>query len=111
MLKKLAKRINKELQQAEDYCEQAFLVREKSSQTADLFVELSNDEIKHAEKLLAEGKRLIDTHRLHSYDKTAKTEDDAAWENKCKIIWEWEYRVAMDRAAEIKYKLSMYRGS
>lgn len=29
--------------------------------------------------------------------------------DKCKTIWEWETRLAMDKVLELKYKLSQYR--
>lgn len=108
MLKKIAKRINKEIEQAADYCQQAMLVKHEASTTADLFATLSDEEIVHAKKLLREGQRLIDDKSIKSYDKEA--EHDEAYHEKCKHIWEWEYRIAMERIAEIEYKLSMYRG-
>lgn len=109
MLKKLAKRIEKELEQAEDYCTQAMLVKHDSASTSELFAELSSEEIVHAEKLLREGQKLIDNKAMKSYDKDATTEHDEAHYEKCKHIWEWEHRTAMSRIAEIKYKLSMFR--
>lgn len=108
MLKKIAKRIEKELAQAEDYCEQAMLIKHDASETADLFATLSSEEIVHAKKLLREGHRLIDSKTLKSYDKTAPEYDAANYE-KCKNIWEWEHRLATDHIAEIEYKLTMYR--
>lgn len=109
MLKKIAKRINKELEQAEDYCTQAMLVKPHSASTSELFATLSSEEITHAEKLLREGQRLIDDKALKSYDKETKPEHEEAYHEKCKYIWEWEHRIASERIAEIKYKLSMYR--
>lgn len=109
MLKKLAKRINKELEQAEDYCTQAMLVKSHSASTAELFATLSSEEIEHAEKLLREGHRLINEKAIKSYDKEHTDEHEEAHHEKCKHIWEWEHRIASERIAEIKYKLSMYR--
>ena len=111
MLKKIAKRIEMELKQAEDYAEQAFLVRHMSQNTADLFASLCGEEIEHAEKLVKEGQRLIansemsDTTRF-SLDTESKEQPT---HDKCKIIWEWETRLAMDKILSIKYKLSQYR--
>lgn len=109
MLKKIAKRINKEIEQAEDYCEQAMLIKHEAASTADLFTQLSAEEITHAKKLLREGQRLIDDKQLKSYDKDEHSEYDTAHYEKCKVIWEWEHRLATERIAEIEYKLSMYR--
>ena len=115
MLKKLAKRIEKELTQAEDYIEQAFLVRHKSKSTADLFASLSGEEIEHAEKLLKEGQNLIadDTSEVRNYlyEDCNGHDKDKVYEVKLKCIdiWEWETRFAMERVLELKYKLSQYR--
>lgn len=112
MLKKIAKRINKELEQARDYAQQAFLVKDKHQQTADLFATLAEEEIVHAEKLLREGNRLVNANKAYSYDKTpqAENEAEAAWHEKCKVIWEWESRFANEMIAECRHTLSMYRG-
>lgn len=111
MLKKIAKRINKEIEQARDYCEQAYLVKTKNSKLADLFATLAEEELVHAEKLLKEGRRLISDHEYESYSKE-KTDNMSAdaWKEKCEIIWEWEHRIVMGEVLEIRYKLSEYRG-
>lgn len=108
MLKKLAKRIDKELRQAEDYCEQAYLVKHKSSETADLFTTLANEEIDHAKRLLKEGQRLITAKNVMSYDKARET-TETDHEKHCHVIWEWEHRMAMETISELEYKLSRYR--
>lgn len=107
MLKKLAKRINKELEQARDYCEQAYLVKDKSRETSELFYTLSGEEINHAEKLIREGKRLVEEHKVMSYDKDEIV--DSEWHEKCKVIWEWERRIALEEILDIKYKLQKYK--
>ena len=109
MLKKLAKRIEWELKQADDYIEQAFLIRHKSANTADLFMSLCGEEVEHAEKLLKEGQRLLTDM---SGDMTRYLDEDAKEpiiHDKCKAIWEWETRLALERVLELKYKLSQYR--
>lgn len=111
MLKKLAKRIQKELDQACDYAEQAMLVKNKSSQTAELFATLSEEELVHAEKLLREGHRLVKAKEGGSYDSTkaVKSTEELISEEHCKAIWEWETRLADDAIAECRFKLSMFR--
>lgn len=108
MLKKLSKRINKELAQARDYVEQAFLIKRDSTETADLFIQLASDEINHAKLLLKEGNRLLTNNNLSSYDKREVKEDDE-WTQKCKHIFEWEQRLATECISELNYKISMYR--
>lgn len=115
MLKKLAKRIECELKQADDYIEQAFLVKHKSKTTADLFASLCGEEIEHAEKLLREGQNLIadDVSEVRNYlyeDYDGRDKDKVnEVKLKCIDIWEWETRLAMERVLELKYKLSQYR--
>ena len=110
MLKKLAKRIEKELIQAEDYIEQAFLIRHNSIETATLFLQLSVDELNHVEKLLKEGNRIIESNKSSMYyDKSTKIEDEEVYKEKCKIIWDWEYRTSMERVMDIKLKISYFK--
>lgn len=109
LLKKLAKRVEKELEQAEDYCTQAMLVKHCSTSTSELFSTLSSEEITHAEKLLREGQKLLDDKAMKSYDiKEKDAEHDAEHVKHC-AIWEWEQRIASERIAQIKYKLSTFR--
>lgn len=108
MLKKLAKRIDKEIRTAEDYVEQAFLIKHKSPSTAELFASFADEHLVHCEKLLKEGKRLIDTKYAGVASDSVK-EADEAWMEKYKHIWEWEYRIAMESVVELRNKLSMYR--
>lgn len=107
MLKKIAKRIDKELRQAEDYVEQAYLIRDKSSQTADLFVMLAGEELEHAEKLLSEGARLIEADKT-MYDEVESKENDE-WKQHCAAIWSWEKRLANDCISECRYKIRLYK--
>ena len=109
MLKKVAKRVHKEITQAFDYMEQAYLVKDKNASLAELFAMLSEEELVHAEKLLREGKKIIDSHSKYTYEKTEKTMSDEEWEKKCQIIWEWESRLATEEISECRYKLSKFK--
>lgn len=103
MLKKLAKRVEKHLQFAEDYEEQAMLVKHDDNSVFETFLSLMSDEINHAERLLKEGQRIIETKKLKMYDGEVVDYDH------CKIIWDWEYRVASERLTELRYKMSLVR--
>lgn len=100
MLKKIAKRINKELAQAEDYVEQAFLVKDRYKHLADTFALLAKEEIQHAERLIKEGKMMYEMN----------TTDETMNEHKahCKTIWEWEMRLVNEEILKLNYKLSKY---
>jgi rubrerythrin len=65
MLKKILKRLDWEIAQAKDYVEQAFIVKPESHTLADLFIELSKEEMSHAEKLMREGNNLIANMKEH----------------------------------------------
>lgn len=109
MLKRLAKYVDKEIRQAQDYIEQAYIVKDDSPRTGDMFITLAEEELQHAEKILAEGKRIIDTTKVMSYNKDIKAEEIDHWDEKCKIIWEWEKRLASDYISTCRHKISMYK--
>lgn len=116
MLKKLAKRIEKEINQAEDYCTQAFLVKHEDEKTAKLFIELCTEEIDHAKRLFADGERLINSGSPHvlPYEVKMNLEKNVAMDmdahiRECKAVWKWEQRTGMERIAEIMYRVSQFQ--
>lgn len=110
MLQKIAKRIEKEINQARDYCQQAYLIKNKHPETSTLFLTLAGEEIDHAKRLLKEGERLINLKQVLPYEHkdmvVTDTDKDA---EMCKHIWEWERRLANEAIAELTYKISMFR--
>lgn len=112
MLKKIAKRIHKEIIQANDYMEQAFIIKDKNISLANMFAMLSEEELVHAEKLMREGKKVVESHNIHSYNKKNETEhtDDSDWQKKCEAVWEWECHFANEAISECRYKLSKFKG-
>ena len=95
MLKKLAKRITKEVHQAQDYVEQAFIVKSSAPTIADLFIELAKDNIRHAEKMFDIGKEHAEKHTDAQH----------------KEIWQWEYRLMMEDIVEVKNKIMHFRSA
>ena len=110
MLKKIAKRIHKEIIQANDYMEQAFVTKDKCPSLSDNFATLSEEELVHAEKLIREGKKLVDSHNTYAYNKMDSTMSDEEWKKKCQTIWEWQSRLAIEEINECRYKLAKYKG-
>lgn len=105
MLKKIAKRITWEVNQAEDYVTQAYLVKLKCPDLASVFIELASEEIAHAKRLFKKGNELIENGKITELD-------DTMTETQIEIkeaIWEWEYRVMMERVAELEYKIVLFR--
>ena len=68
MLKKLIKRIEWELKQAEDYLEQACIVKDDYPNVSELFLTLSRQEIVNAEKLMKAGDDCIEREHEHTSD-------------------------------------------
>lgn len=97
-----------ELAQAEDYCNQAYVVMNDYPTIAELFCSLSLEELSHAEKLLKEGQKLIDEEKLKHLTRTEETETTDK-QHDCKVIWKWEHKNAMKRLLEIKYKVNQFK--
>ena len=110
MLKKIAKRIEKEIAQARDYCQQAYLIKAKHPETSTLFLTLATEELDHAKRLLKEGERLINLKQVLPYEhKDAVAIDTNNETEMCKHIWEWERRLANEEISELSYKISVFR--
>lgn len=111
MLKKIAKRITKEVEQAKDYIEQAYMIKYEHREVADLFITLASEEIVHAERLLKAGFNMIMTKDTDLYvmsENKPKDMTDSHFE-KCKAIWDWENRLMGEEIAALKYKISNYK--
>lgn len=63
IIKCLADKIEEELEDAQSYAELAQNWKEDEPETADLFLELSKEEMGHMEKLHNEAVRLIEEYR------------------------------------------------
>lgn len=63
IIKCLAEKIEEELNDAQSYADMAQRWKEEQPETADLFLELSQEEMGHMEKLHNEAVRLIEEHR------------------------------------------------
>ena len=64
IIKCLADKIEEELEDAQSYAELAQHWKEDEPETADLFLELSKEEMGHMEKLHNEAVRLIEEYRV-----------------------------------------------
>lgn len=109
MLKKIAKRIMKEVEQAKDYVEQGYLVKHTHRDLADLFISLAGEEIEHAERLLKAGFNAIDEKKPSLYTKDEGEKENDEHFEKCKVMWDWTYRFVNDTIVELKYKISNYK--
>ena len=94
MLKKIIKRIDKELEQACDYIDQAFKVKHECLTLSELFLELAREEVNHAERLMKEG---------HSLANTKMAEDEFL------SVWKWMVTKYTEKINDLTVKMNRYR--
>lgn len=97
-IKKVAMQVQEELTDSENYIRCACKYREHCPTLAELYLTLSGEELSHAERLHAEGTRMLNSARSEEADyKTAET------------IWQWEKGKVEQRIKEIKVQHEMFR--
>ena len=94
MLKKILKRIDKEIEAAKDYVDQAFKVKNDRHSLSDLFIELAKEEIIHAEKLIKEGNSIM----------SSLTEPD-----EFIPVWKWMCHKNTGCINDLNVKINHYR--
>lgn len=115
MLKKLAKRINKEMNMACDYMDQAMLLKYEDREMADAFVALASERADDIERMYRLGFNHIEQKKgndNYSRSSTRETEDAEAKKLKydeAKTIWDWEYRISNEKLQELKHKITNYK--
>ena len=108
MLKILAKYVEAELIQAEEYCHKAMLLKRDSASVSETLYTLATEELNHAKKLLREGNKIISDKTVRTFDGDIQVDD--AYYEKCKTIWQWEHEISMDKLHRIERELESYRG-
>lgn len=99
IIKCLAEKIEEELNDAKAYIELAIKWKEEQPETADLFYELSQEEMGHMEKLHEEVQNLIEDYRKQ----TGEPPRDMM------TLYEYLHVKHMKAATEIKVKQGMYK--
>ena len=99
IIKCLADKIEEELNDARAYIELAIKWKEEQPETADLFYELSKEEMGHMEKLHEEVQDLIEDYRKQ----TGEPPKDMT------TLYEYLHEKHMHAATEIKVKQGMYK--
>ena len=94
MLKKILKRLDWEIAQAQDYVEQAFKVKPDNHSLSELFLELSKEEISHAERLMKEGNTIVSGLKEH---------DDFVH------VWKWMCHKNVECINDLNVKINRYR--
>ena len=99
IIKCLADQIADELEDAGKYIELAMKWKSEQPETADLFYELSTEELGHMEKLHEDVQELIEKHR----------EEDGEPPKDMMTLYEYLHEKHIEAATEIKVKQGMYR--
>ena len=99
-IKELCKNIHDEMDDAEKYMDFAMKYKDTDRTLADVYADLSSQEISHAEKLGS----LVSTQVNRM-----KQGADAANLANAQCIWTWEHEKMMECLAKVKLKQEMYR--
>ena len=97
IIKGLVENIREELEDVEKYAHEAIKVRAEDPALADVYAELGNEEIKHAERM----------HR-YAVDLIARRNGPEA-PHAMRVIWDYEHKVMIEEMAKAKHLLEMAR--
>lgn len=99
IIKCLAEKIEEEIHDAESYIELAMKWKDEQPEAADLFYELSVEEMGHMEKLHNEAVALIDDYkRQHGTPPTDMM-----------VLWNYLHDKHTEYATQVKVKQGMYK--
>lgn len=99
IIKCLAEKIEEELNDAMSYIEMAFKWKEEEPDAAELFYQLSQEEMGHMEKLHEEVQDLIDNYRKQNGEPP----------KDMMTLYDYLHEKHMHAATEIKVKQGMYK--
>lgn len=99
VIKCLAEKIEEELHDASEYVELAIKWKNEQPETADLFYELSKEEMGHMEKLHERATELIEEHR----EKHGEPPEGMM------TLYNYLHDKHMAKATEIRVKQGMYK--
>ena len=99
IIKCLAELIEEELDDANKYIDLAMKWRQEEPDTADLFYELSTEEMGHSEKLHEEVKELIEEYRKANGEPP----------KDMMVLWDYLHEKHIETATRIRIKQGMYK--
>ena len=99
IIKCLAELIEEELDDANKYIDLAMKWRQEEPDTADLFYELSTEEMCHSEKLHEEVTELIEEYR----------KEHGELPKDMMVLWEYLHEKHIETATRIRVKQGMYK--
>ena len=99
IIKELSDMIEEELEGAENYAKKAIMYKVDNQSLADVFHEISGQEMRHVNMLHEEVVKIIKAHReKHGEPPIAMM-----------AIYEWQHEKQIEKAKEIKMLQSQYR--
>lgn len=99
IIKEIVEMIEEELEGAEHYAECALRHKLDHPSLADVFYEISTQEMRHVNMLHEEVTKLIKTHR----------EKHGEAPEAMMAIWDWQHKRHIESAKEIKILQNQYR--
>ena len=99
IIKCLADKIDDELQDADAYIELAQKWKQEEPETAELFYELSNEELEHMSRLHDEAARKIEEYRKENGEPP----------EGMKMLYDYLHEKHKEKATQIRVKQGMYK--
>ena len=100
IIKCMSEKIEDELQDASDYIDLAMKWKQDEPDTADLFYDLSVEEMGHMDKLHTEVTELIEEYRKENGEPP----------KDMMTLYEYLHEIHIAKATQIKIKQAMYKG-
>lgn len=98
-IKDLFEKISEELDGAKHYAEEALRMRDIDSEKANMFLQMSRQELDHVDKLHEMVKKTIKTYK----DQGGKVPEGM------EIVYDWQHKKMMDCVAKIRYLHDMIK--
>ena len=99
IIKCLADKIEDELQDAEAYIELAQKWKQEEPETAELFYQLSEEELVHMGRLHEEAERMIEEYRKENGEPP----------EGMKVLYDYLHEKHIEKATQIRVKQGMYK--
>ena len=99
LIKCLSEKIEDEIEDAESYIDLAMKWKDEAPDTADLFYELSIEEMGHMEKLHGEVVEVIEEYRKEKCDPP----------KEMMFVYDYLHKRHIDKASKVKGKQALYK--
>lgn len=100
IIKYIVEKCEEELEDAENYLDNALLYKEENPSLADTLYAIAEQEIGHYKMLHEQAIKIISAYRQKNGEPP----------EAMKAIWDWEHKKAIDDYAIIQTKMKSYKG-